>query len=434
MKDITCRVSKLKHSLPRLRYRCGITLRNIYKRDLILTKATLTFKVVTIIGEEENYHDVFHVLMGSYRQETNCSSVVCGKGFYQTFGKQSHKETSAWNHSVGWTCRKCPLNYYKNLVGDSPCKRCPQYHTSNVLRTFCFDLYQETFLNTNMLLVQLTIAVSSSLVLITLFAISVFINYRCTPLVQAMDFRLSNFHLLSIAVPLLFNLMVFQGKPNMYRCVCRPLSIAVFNTITISIVLVKSQKLLQAFNSKIKVRHRQVLMTSLKQAAVIVVNTFFAIMLLLVTLNFRPMEIESVRHDDNGNLQLKLFCDGGTDLHISVQVIYQILLQIACLVPAFLGRNLPNVFNEAMSIIYASFVMNVAYVVLFPIKYFQKEMQYRAMVQWIVLNCNAFSLLFFLYGKKLYLVLFKPKKNTKVYFREQTMESVKKKVQRLTSS
>jgi len=431
VKDATCRVAKLEYSLARTRLQCFSILKNIYKSDLVLTKPTPEYRVVSILVTNLESDEALQSYIKYYQQQINCSSIVCGIGYYRTFGKQSAFETSAWNYSVGWTCRKCPTNHFKNSEGDAPCERCPRYHSSSYQRTFCFGLYQETFLNTNMFVVQLTIAVSSALVLITLVAASIFINHRHTPLVQAMDFNLSIFHLLSIAVPLSLNFLVFQGKPNLYRCISRPLSIAVFNTTTISIVLVKSQKLLQAFHSKVRLRHRQVLLTSLKQAAIVVVNILSAIMLLMATLNFKPLEIESVRHDDD--LQLKIFCGGGMDLHISVQVIYQILLQITCFVPAFRGRNLPNVFNEAMTIIYASFLMNVAFLVLFPIQYFQKEMRYRAMVQWTVLNCNAFSVLFLLYGKKLYLVVFKPEKNTRAYFREQTMHSLTKKARKLTT-
>ena len=107
---------------------------------------------------------------------------------------------------------------------------------------------------------------------------------------------------------------------------------------------------------------------------------------------------------------------------MSTQLGFQICLQIACFVPAYKGRILPTAFNEAMVMVYVSFSMVFASLVVFPIQIFQKDPNDKYLVVMIASHCSALIQLALIYGTKVYIMLFQAHKNTKEYFRRQTME------------
>ena len=350
--------------------------------------------------------------------ESKCLYVTCGPGRYKQFGKKNQMK---WDTEYGYRCLKCPKNHVKPLKGDSLCYPCTSFHIANDLRTHCYDPYIDTFLNFNMFTVKTCTITSLSIATMVVFVMVMLIVYRKTPLVNAIDFKVSILHLFTLLMQFLMPCYFFLGKPHFLRCMSLPISICIFNTITISIVLVKSQKLLQAFQSKIKLNRKETRKTIVKQAITVTINILIAMSILTVSLNGRLVNIDSKRLPKS--IEKLLVCN--THLHSSILLGFQICLQIACLVPAYRGRKLPNVFNEAMTVVYACFTMTITLVVMFPIQFFQKDLRDEQLVVWVALIFNGCEQFMFMYGKKLYILIFQPKKNTKEYFQKQTFNSIK---------
>ena len=104
---------------------------------------------------------------------------------------------------------------------------------------------------------------------------------------------------------------------------------------------------------------------------------------------------------------------------------YAMILQIACLVTAYRGRNLPSVFNESMSMVYSSFITTITTGVMFVVQVFQKDPLMAPLITWIVLSMNTFTYLIFLYAKKAYIMLFQKKKNTVQYIQKKTFDAIR---------
>jgi len=104
---------------------------------------------------------------------------------------------------------------------------------------------------------------------------------------------------------------------------------------------------------------------------------------------------------------------------------YGMVLQIACLITAYRGRDLPNVFNESMSLVYSSFITTIIIAVMFVVQVYQKNPLITPLITWIVLSMNSLIYLVLLYARKVYIMLFRKEKNTVSYVQKQTFDAMK---------
>jgi len=321
------------------------------------------------------------------------------------------------------------VNHVKSLKGNGACSPCTGYFIANDEQKFCVDPYTETFLSLHIFTVKVCVILSSILALLAIIVMFLFVLYRKTPLVNAIDFKVSLFHVLVLLIQFLTPCYFFLGRPHVLRCTSLPLFICVLNTISISLVLVKSQKLLQAFQSKVKLDKTKARRTIIKQAGTVLLNILIACGVFVISLHAKQPGIRSIRLVET--YEVILICN--TNFHGRIQVALQIAFQIACFVPAYRGRNLPTVFSEAATIVYTSFTMTVAFLVFFPIQFFQKDLRDEQLVLWVALICTGFIQFTFIYTKKVFILLCQPKKNTRQYFRQETMDVFKMRATSLTS-
>ena len=372
-----------------------------------------------------------HVWKGPERYDGNfdrCWKQTCEPGRFQLFQNQRHPEETQWNHSIGWSCIKCPVNTFKPMPGDFPCQQCPSLTVSNRLRTSCYDPYRtvHTSLKDRSVLIFLSISMVLSLWVITIAVI--FIVYRNTPLVCGMDFKLSILHLLLQLLITVSSIYSFQGRTTVYRCVWQPTSICILSTTSISIKLVKSQKLLQVFQSKIKIELHEMRKVAFKQTSIVLLNLTVAALLLYISIKIIGFDIKTT-HDPRMLIR-RVQCD--MSMHVYIQVAFQICLQISCFVPAFRSRKLPNIYSDAITILYLCFTLVVLNSTMFPILLFQKTVLDKIFTQWAFTLCNVFVTMLVCYTPSVHIILFKKHKNTRTYFRQQTMASVQRKVRKLT--
>ena len=107
-----------------------------------------------------------------------------------------------------------------------------------------------------------------------------------------------------------------------------------------------------------------------------------------------------------------------TEDFINIQLGYSMVLQLYTAFQAFKCRSLPGPFNEAMSIVYSTLIVIVFYSVTFPIYYFlQRIPSTQSTVHFISLTVASLFPMMILYGNKLFIVIFRKKKNSKEYIR-----------------
>ena len=122
---------------------------------------------------------------------------------------------------------------------------------------------------------------------------------------------------------------------------------------------------------------------------------------------------------DDSKMQRIFYCN--TIIHENIVVVFLMIFQMFCSVQAYKCRNLPGTMNDAMSMFYSILITTISFGVSFPIAYFRGQMD-KEFVRVIVLIINNMTTLLLLYGKKCFIIVFHPEKNTKVYFNQKRIK------------
>ena len=361
-----------------------------------------------------DYEDVIHHL-----EAGSCKKLICTPGWYQTTGRLLQQQTK-WTAEYGWTCRKCLGNHIKPHHGNSSCTRCPPHTLSNVLNTRCYDPYKPIFLKKNLTYVfSITLSIAS--MVLTIVLIIVFLTYRKTPIGKSSNLAMTMLHLIvnSLSHGILFYIQ--HIKPSFIYCIANIICSGVMYNLFVSVAFIKSHKLFKAFSSKRKATERDKKVTSMQQLFTIAILVAGSVVLLIVGFA-QDLPSVVVRRDVADYL---IYYSCSNLHHTFVQMGYGMSLQIACLVTAYRGRNLPSVFNESMSMVYSSFITTITTGVMFVVQVFQKDPLVAPFVTWIVLSMNTSTYLLFLYANKAYIMLFQKKKNTVRYIQEKTFDAMR---------
>ena len=343
-----------------------------------------------------------------------CPLVVCGPGKYKVYGEIAG--------GYGWRCDLCPVNHYKSTVGDDGCIPCRgQFSIDNGFRTKCIDPYRDVYPNIiKMVLFQSTIALSAFGFVGSFFTLGVFIKKRKSPVVTSSDFTASTIHL--IIINLAFIASIFPQTINLSEimCVVRISSVTIVNALNISFMLVKSQKLLQAFLSKVPITLEEARKTVTLQIVTVLVTALITGALIVVAYN---VKCPVLSFDLNmAKMERIHFCD--TSFHSNVVLGFIMMIQF---VQAFRGRHLPSVMNDGMSLVYASFTSIIMLIVMFAIGNFQKSIE-KELYQNLTIVINTLVIWLMMYGQKAIRMLMYPKQNTKRYFQDQRMLEMRERV------
>lgn len=370
-----------------------------------------------------------------------CPKIVCPRGWIQTFGAKL-KRFTPWSYSQGWTCKQCPTNFYKSYKGDGVCSPCPEYQFSRPDQSECFDPYLPTYLWFDLTSVKLFLIANTVCFLFCIFIMALFFIYQNTPVVITSDYRLSQIHLSSFLLTFAVLPVIYIGEPVKTLCQIKPVLISATTGVSLSIVVMKSHKMLMAYKSKVKLtRNDRKRSVRLQIVIILLMITIGQIINFITIIQHNPIVITQRRlyfeNDDHnvnvdvdnvevGKAVFRKFMYCNTSFHIHAQVVYFISLLIFALIRAFQGRKIPTILNDAMSIIYATFTVSIVYAIMFPIYFFQRNELDGAKVHWFCLLLSNFLFMVIFYGTKVNVILFHPGRNTKAYYRVMMMSNAKK--------
>ena len=295
------------------------------------------------------------------------------------------------------------------------CRPCPKYTISTTNRYSCYDPYKEVFPSLDQWSTRIASFMSCCGGMFSISAIAIFLHQQDTPYVRAMDFKISIFHLVSLSLTFTITPCLFIMKPVAIICIFRPLCISVLNNLNAAFVIAKSQRLLKIFKSKLTILSEGEMRryNAYVGTGIFLICCIGQAFLFLPASKLNPRALEN-RIDEE--MIRDVHCN--TEDYINIQLIYLIMLQLFTTFQAFRCRSLPGPFNEAMSIVYSTLIVITTYSVTFPIYYFQHMESVKANVHFISLSvANLFPMLI-LYGNRLFIVVFKGKKNSKNYVRK----------------
>ena len=334
-----------------------------------------------------------------------CIRPICSPGHEANFGFFKDK---AWSKSFGWHCRICEGNTIRHKRDTKYCEPCRSPLMADALKRYCFDPYEDDFITYQSRTGMAVLIISALSFCLSLLSLACFANYRHSPIVLSSDrtvafFQLTGNTLLSLIVPFLF-----IGKPNVTVCLIRPIVIGLLITAASSLTLSKTQKFLMIFEAKYQIGKRKILFTKALHYTMLASTIAVCILLLYMTTQKTPSKL--LTHESEKKLKREIYCNTG--LHLQVQFMYNLVLLFICSIQGFRSRKLPSTYKDTSRITLLCFI-SLVFFICSSVLYFSAHSKVRRdfLLVCTILFVSIGNVLF-LYIQKVYLILFKPQRNS----------------------
>ncbi|XP_041918948.1 extracellular calcium-sensing receptor isoform X2 [Alosa sapidissima] len=337
---------------------------------------------------------------GQFQAPVSVCSVACPPG--------SRKASRPGEAVCCFDCLPCAEGQISNTTGATECITCPLYYWSDRDRVACvagveeFLSFQETLGIILVVLSMLGVAVAAVIT-------AIFFCYKTTPIVKANNSEISFLLLLSLKLCFLCSL-VFMGRPSPWSCLARQALFGISFVLSISCILVKTIVVLLAFRSSLPGSHAVHLFGPPQQRAFIFCCSAVQVVLCAGWLAVAPPVPFKNTSYQGGRILLE--CKGVWPLGFYLVLGYIGLLSCVCFVLAFMGRKLPDTFNEAKLITFSMLIFFAVWISFIP-AYNSSPGKYTVAVEIFAILASSFGLLFCIFAPKCYIIIFKPEQNTK---------------------
>lgn len=295
-----------------------------------------------------------------------------------------------WSFSDASACDKCPDDFWSN-----------ENHTSCIAKEIEFLAWTEPFG------IALTLFAVLGIFL-TAFVLGVFIKFRNTPIVKATNRELSYLLLFSLLCCFSSSLF-FIGEPQDWTCRLRQPAFGISFVLCISCILVKTNRVLLVFEAKIPTSfHRKWWGLNL-QFLLVFLCTFMQIVICIIWLYTAPPS--SYRNHELEDEIIFITCHEGSLMALGSLIGYTCLLAAICFFFAFKSRKLPENFNEAKFITFSMLIFFIVWISFIP-AYASTYGKFVSAVEVIAILAASFGLLACIFFNKVYIILFKPSRNT----------------------
>ncbi|OCT56609.1 hypothetical protein XELAEV_18004642mg [Xenopus laevis] len=289
------------------------------------------------------------------------------------------------------------------------CVRCPDKEWPNENKNQCITKTEE-FLSFNNDVVSVFFSfISVLIVIITFLILGVFITYRDTPIVRANSRSLSFLLLFSIKLSFL-SVFLFLGRPVDITCMLRIITFGITFSIAVSSLLAKTIMVYIAFKAtKPGSSWRKWVGVKLSISVVLFCSSI-QIIICMTWMAISPPFQELDLHTYPGTIIIQ--CNEGSAIGFYSVIGYMGLLVAVSFVLAFLGRTLPDSFNEAKYITFSMLLFCSVWITMIP-AYLSTKGKNTVCVEIFAILTSSAGLLFCIFLPKCYIILFRPEINTK---------------------
>ncbi|XP_075330720.1 olfactory receptor CU1 [Odontesthes bonariensis] len=307
-------------------------------------------------------------------------------------------------------CLPCADGEISNQTGSTECIKCPESSWSDKDRVKCVAGVEEflSFYDTmGIILVALTLLG----VILTSIITAVFHHFRTTPIVKANNSELSFLLLLSLKLCFLCSL-VFIGQPSVWTCRLRQAAFGISFVICLSCLLVKTIVVLLAFQTSVPGSRGLRLFGPSQQRTMILCTT--APQIFLCTgwlLGAPPFPFKNPAYQASTG-KIVVECKEPWPPGFYLVLGYIGLLAFVCLLLAFLGRKLPDTFNEAKLITFSMLIFWAVWISFIP-AHVSSPGKFSVAVEIFAILASSFGLLLCIFVPKCYIILLHPEKNIK---------------------
>lgn len=348
---------------------------------------------------------------------SKCSD-ICTEGLYDT----------ELGSKCCWKCIPCPDGFFKDSIGnDKNCTRCPFMTISSKNRSSCIVL-SKVFFQRGELLVTLLLFFSIVGAMVTFCMLLLFIRHRKTPVVKSSNFKMSVLQL-TCQTLLFLTPILYVGEPTDAICVYRPALPALFLTSIVTITLIKTEYLLRIFRRTTLLTSKIIALSKTIEMASLCFVLLLQVTFIVVLNIYQPSEF--IRLVSKEKSEVVLTCN--ISFHFSGEIIFVLILSVACLVQAFRAKSLPANYNEAKRITYAMLCLSLCLLLsmLFFVSISDIEGKYFATC--LLINIGNFALIFWMYAYKVVIILFFKNENTRAKFNTDRMSFVQSEISKRSS-
>uniref|UniRef100_A0A3B4VPP4 Olfactory receptor C family, u1 n=1 Tax=Seriola dumerili TaxID=41447 RepID=A0A3B4VPP4_SERDU len=302
-------------------------------------------------------------------------------------------------------CLPCADGEISNQTGSTECTKCPEFYWSDKDKVKCIAGVEEflSFFDTmGIILVILTLLG----VVLTTIITTVFHRFRFTPIVKANNSEISFLLLLSLKLCFLCSL-VFIGRPSAWTCRLRQAAFGISFVLCLSCLLVKTIVVLLAFQSNVPGSRALKLFGPSQQRTLILCTTAPQVCLCAGwLLGAPPFPFR------NPTYQIVVECKEPWPPGFYLVLGYIGLLAFLCLLLAFLGRKLPDTFNEAKLITFSMLIFWAVWISFIP-AHVSSPGKFTVAVEIFAILASSFGLLLCIFVPKCYIILLRPERNIK---------------------
>ncbi|XP_018419030.1 PREDICTED: G-protein coupled receptor family C group 6 member A-like [Nanorana parkeri] len=320
---------------------------------------------------------------------SNCSK-SCLPGYYRKYSY-----ISCCNE-----CVACTENYYSPNADMTECQKCTLNQWSKNGSSHCENRTIEYFKwNDPFAITLVTFAAVGALVV--LLSMCLFMKNGDTPAVKAAGGHYTYLFMISLLCSLA-SIGFFIGEPNNTVCKIRQPLYGISFTVSVSCILIKSMRILLAFESASRGKK----LVTLTYQPIMIVSTLTGIQISICII---WLVLKGPYFIDIYNIpeHIIFLCDEGSYVAFGIMLGYIGLLALVCFLLAYKGRKLPEKYNEARCITFSMLVYMFVWLLFIPIYVNISSGVYPSAVQALAILASIYGMISCHILPVCYIVIFK---------------------------
>ncbi|KAM9405297.1 taste receptor type 1 member 1-like [Salvelinus alpinus] len=325
--------------------------------------------------------------------------------------KSGSRRVQTGFHTCCFDCEICSDGKHINHTADPySCIACQKDEWARIGSTSCTKRSIE-YLHSDAPLAIFLMFQASSIILISMAILVLFLYKNDTPVVKSAGGRLCFFMLCCLSMSS-SSVFLYIGKPTEAICTLRNSVFIVFYVACLSCLAVRSFQIVCIFKMAAKlpkaydfwVKHGGQWITIITTTVIML----FLCILWIAIEGPRPNQITLYS-------EVILDCTYGVIPIFYVIVLFAALLGIACFSFAYMGTDLPKNYNEGKSITFSLLIFFISWVISLTVHLSTKGKHTLSVNPFSVL-CSLYGILFGYFFPKCYIIIVTPEHNTAAYF------------------